>query len=84
MIRLLLTIVIPLATAIASPAEQPAVRFVTTGWNTPTVQQFLRDAKVFAKLPFDGSAIHARADGSPPHPFASAHTAGSWDGISFA
>ncbi len=84
MIRVFLIVVFPVATTIASTADEPAVRFITTGWNTPTVHQFVRDANVFAKLPFDGCAIQARADSSPPHPFSSAHTAGSWDDVSFA
>ena len=72
-----------LCLAFGLSAAEPSVRVVTSGWNTPTVQQFARDAKNFAQLPFDGCAIHARADSRPSNPLSNAHTAGSWAKISF-
>lgn len=63
----LISTILPAATTLAA---EPQVRFVATGWNAPTAQQFLRDAEVFLRQPFDGCAMNARADTAPPNPAA--------------
>ncbi|TWT82519.1 hypothetical protein CA13_39820 [Planctomycetes bacterium CA13] len=65
-------------------AQNDRARIITTGWNAPTAQQFARDYRQFAKLPFSGSVVVVRAEGSPVDPLSKAHSVEAWDNVSFS